>query len=454
MSRVLVPSDGSANAQYGVRYVVNEFMKNPQLKIHVLNVQPPFSKDVSRFTSKQARMEFHHVQAEKALAPVRQALESAGIAYTVHTEVGDAADCIADAARRLRCDRIVMSTARKSSLVRLVENSVTNQVFERTTVPVQAIAGSSASTLERVGIPAGVGAGLIVNMQHRILFASDGSRSAEGAMATALEFPWPTSAKVRAVVASTSVNWLPTASEHTRSAIEDSFEATAATARSTLAQRWPDAEAVVIDAPPAEAILAEALRFDASLIVLGWRGHGAFRRLLVGSVSRNISENALCPVLVVRNPVNSVRCFVVGFDDCPNAGRALDFLVSLAPTSDYRVILVNVVEPVMVPASLGRLPKTLRTQIRREVAAINLERQRDAHARVADGAAQLARAGWQVETEVLVGAPLAGLLKAFAQHRGDVLVLGARATSGVERLLLGSVANGALNNAPVVLLVP
>jgi len=51
MSRVLVPSDGSANAQYGVRYVVNEFMKNPQLKIHVLNVQPPFSKDVSRFTS-------------------------------------------------------------------------------------------------------------------------------------------------------------------------------------------------------------------------------------------------------------------------------------------------------------------------------------------------------------------------------------------------------------------
>lgn len=147
-----------------MRYVVSEFMKNPQLEIHVLNVQPPFSKDVSRFTSRQVRMEFHHEQAEKALAPVRQALESAGIAYTVHTEVGDAADCIADAARRLRCDRIVMSTARKSSLVRLVENSVTNQVLERTTVPVQVIAGSSASTLERVGIPAGVGAGLIVLM--------------------------------------------------------------------------------------------------------------------------------------------------------------------------------------------------------------------------------------------------------------------------------------------------
>lgn len=161
MSRILVPSDGSANAQYGVRHVVSEFMNDPQLEVHVLNVQRPFSKDVSRFTSKQARMEFHRERAEKALAPVRQALESAGIAYTVHTEVGDAADCIVAAARRLRCDRIVMSTARKSSLVRLVENSVTNQVLERTTVPVQVIAGSVASTLERVGIPAGFGAGLI-----------------------------------------------------------------------------------------------------------------------------------------------------------------------------------------------------------------------------------------------------------------------------------------------------
>ena len=107
-------------------------------------------------------MEFHQEQAEKALAPGRQALDRYGIQYTVHTEVGDKADCIADAARRLRCDRIVMSTARKSSQVRLVEDSVTNQVIERTTVPVEVIAGDAASSLERVGIPAGVGAGLLV----------------------------------------------------------------------------------------------------------------------------------------------------------------------------------------------------------------------------------------------------------------------------------------------------
>ncbi|WP_096697908.1 universal stress protein [Polaromonas sp. AER18D-145] len=162
MSRVLVPTDGSPNSLHGVRHVAREFKKNRELEIHVLNIQRAFSSEVARFTSRRDRMAFHQEQAQKALEPVRQALDRAGIPYTVHTEVGDKADCIADAARRLRCERIVMSTARKSSLIRWVEDSVTNQVIERTTVPVEVIAGDAASSLERVGIPAGVGAGLLV----------------------------------------------------------------------------------------------------------------------------------------------------------------------------------------------------------------------------------------------------------------------------------------------------
>lgn len=162
MLRVLIPSDGSPNSEYGVRHVVSEFMKNHDLEIHVLNVQPPFSKYVGDFTSKRTRMEFHEEQAEIALASVRKVLDESGIPYTVHIEIGDKANRIADVARRLQCDCIVMSTARKSSLVRLVENSVINQVIERTTVPVEVIPGDEASKLESVGIPAGVGAGLLV----------------------------------------------------------------------------------------------------------------------------------------------------------------------------------------------------------------------------------------------------------------------------------------------------
>lgn len=162
MLKVLVPADGSSTSQYGIRHVIGEFMKNRELEIHVLNVQPPFSRLISDFTSDSDRLEFHQEQADRALAAVRQTLDGVGVPYTVHTEVGDKADCIVEAAQRLQCDCIVMSTARKNSLVRMVENSVTNQVIERTTVPVEVIAGEAASTLERVGIPAGVGAGIAV----------------------------------------------------------------------------------------------------------------------------------------------------------------------------------------------------------------------------------------------------------------------------------------------------
>lgn len=81
-------------------------------------------------------------------------LDRFGIPYSVHIEVGERAASITDTARRLRCDQIVMSTARENSLTRFVENSVTNKVLELTSVPVELIAGDGMSKYERYGIPA------------------------------------------------------------------------------------------------------------------------------------------------------------------------------------------------------------------------------------------------------------------------------------------------------------
>lgn len=285
--------------------------------------------------------------------------------------------------------------------------------------------------------------------QHRILIATDGSPPAQAALETTLVFPWPSSSHGRAVVARSSALF---ASEETRSVVEESFKMTAFEAGNALTRRWPKSRVVVADGDPADAILAEAESFEASTVVLGWRGHGRFRRLLAGSVSRRVAEQASCPVLVVREAPAAVRRFVVGFDGCYNAERALDFLGSLEPGRGTRAILVNVVEPVTAP-SIGRLPASIRTRILGELATMNEEKRRQGQTLVDAGVARLQRAGWKAEGEIRPGAPLASLLKAVAEHRGDVLVVGARAVSGLERALLGSVAAGALNNSPVVLLV-
>jgi nucleotide-binding universal stress UspA family protein len=60
---------------------------------------------------------------------------------------------------------------------------------------------------------------------------------------------------------------------------------------------------------------------------------------------------------------------------------------------------------------------------------------------------RLHRAGWKVQEVIRIATPLAGLLDAAKAGRAAVLVIGARGTGGVEQLLLGSVAEGAVAGA-------
>lgn len=168
MPRILVPVDGSRNCQFAVKHVIKEFTNDAATEIHLLNVQAPFSRYIARFVSRKGLREYHREQAGKSLAPVRQMLDGFGIPYSVHAEVGDRAKSITDTARRLHCDRIVMSTARKNSLLRWIENSVTNKVIEMTPVPVAVIAGEDVSKFERYGVPAAIGAAAAL-----LLFAAD-----------------------------------------------------------------------------------------------------------------------------------------------------------------------------------------------------------------------------------------------------------------------------------------
>ncbi len=158
MQRVLVPVDGSKNSEFALRHIVNEFLKDSAMEVHLLNVQPPLSQHVAQFVSRRNRDDWHRDEAEKALAPARRLLEQHGVPHAASYKLGERAKTIVDEARRLRCTQIVIATARKNSLTRMLQDSTTNQVLELTTVPVEVIAGDSVSRLERWGLPAGIGA--------------------------------------------------------------------------------------------------------------------------------------------------------------------------------------------------------------------------------------------------------------------------------------------------------
>lgn len=160
MLRILVPISGSRNCHFAVQHVISEFMNNTAMEIHLLNVQAPLPRHIAKFVSAKTLHDYHQDESEKVLRPVRDLLDKFSIPYSVHAEVGESAKTITDTARRLHCHHIVMSTARKNSLTRLVENSVTNRVIALSSVPIEVVAGDAVSKWERYGIPAGIGVAL------------------------------------------------------------------------------------------------------------------------------------------------------------------------------------------------------------------------------------------------------------------------------------------------------
>jgi nucleotide-binding universal stress UspA family protein len=143
---------------------------------------------------------------------------------------------------------------------------------------------------------------------------------------------------------------------------------------------------------------------------------------------------------------------VLAVDGSPHSRRAAAFAARLAPPPGGRVTVVSVVEPVR-PPSMALLPAAIRGRIAGEAA--ELERARlDAAQRGAEAAARtMEKGGWRAKASVRTGVPLAELLEAVAEARADLLVLGARGTGGLARLLLGSVTEGALRLASVPVLV-
>ena len=160
MLKVLVPVDGSTNALRAVRHVISEYQRHHELELHLLNVQPRLSRYVTRFLSRGDRETWQQDRANLAIASAVALLTEADVPHHIHMAAGDSAAEICRTATSLSIHHIVMGRARKNSITRMLEDSVTNRVLELSSVPVEVVAGDAVSKWERWGLPAGaLGAG-------------------------------------------------------------------------------------------------------------------------------------------------------------------------------------------------------------------------------------------------------------------------------------------------------
>jgi nucleotide-binding universal stress UspA family protein len=141
----------------------------------------------------------------------------------------------------------------------------------------------------------------------RIMVGCDGSDTARGALAWALDEARLHQAEVTVVHAwePTFVDSYPvTAAPSVPAELEQAAEAVladAVDAADTSGLPGP-VERMLVKGSPAAAILRAADDLDADLIVMGTRGRGGFVGLLLGSVSRQVVSHADRPVVVVPPP--------------------------------------------------------------------------------------------------------------------------------------------------------
>lgn len=186
---------------------------------------------------------------------------------------------------------------------------------------------------------------------------------------------------------------------------------------------------------------------QAELIVVG-RGGSRLSGTLLGSTAQRVARNARTPVLLVRqHPSAHYRRAVVGFDESPDALRAARLARELTTAPEASVVVLHAYQDPRadLAPTLSRAASKAKWRAFAPVLADQVRRARKLLAMV-DPARR-----WSLSFKA--GDPRRRLLEAAQKKRADLVVVGSRSRRGVPRMLLGSVAESVLNQAPCDVLI-
>jgi nucleotide-binding universal stress UspA family protein len=185
---------------------------------------------------------------------------------------------------------------------------------------------------------------------------------------------------------------------------------------------------------PAPALLEAAQ--DAELLVVGSRGLGAFRGLLLGSVSQHVLRHAPCPVAVVRPSTTDAARIVVGVDGSEHATVAMRWAVEEARLRNAQLDVVHSWSaPLAEPGInlVGAFDPTVFEEVGRTVLEGTIDKV-DTSA-LPQPVKRVLRAGGAAPTILVAGEGAA------------LIVLGTRGLGGFKGLILGSVSDHVARHA-------
>ena len=276
----------------------------------------------------------------------------------------------------------------------------------------------------------------------KVLLAIDSSHSSH-VVDAAITGPWPAGSVFCAIGVVDTRLWdgLPALIEDERNKAELVVKA----ASDKLTQSGHRAFSEVKTGSPKKEISEYAKQWSADLIMVGSHRH-SLDRVLFGSVAQAVLRAAPCSVEVVRASAQLSKV-LLATDGSEVSALAVDFVACRPWPTQTQIRILSVVELLMpdMPSVLSPfappMPELVEQVIR--------EARERADKAVTDARETLERAGlkvcnWETTPE---GDPRATILDYAKSWDAGLIVLGSHGRHGLERILLGSVAEAVATHA-------
>jgi nucleotide-binding universal stress UspA family protein len=300
-TKILVATDGSEEAELAATTAAILAQKTGS-ELHVVHVfgigsvGPPVYPEATDLQGEALEEEAEERISEQR---AREVLEEAvgkvrsagGTVVEAHLLEGRTAPEIVALAEEIGAGLIVMGSRGRGGIRRALMGSVSDSVMRHAHCPVLVVRS------EPVSFPT------------KILLATDGSKDAELAIATAADLASSTGSELHVVSVFPGSAYVhpyyedrfPEAAERLRREAQEERQEMLDEQIERIRKAGGDvAQTHIRTGEAAEEIVALAEEMGAGLVVVGSHGLGGIRRALIGSVSAAVVPHAHCPVMVVR----------------------------------------------------------------------------------------------------------------------------------------------------------
>ena len=194
---------------------------------------------------------------------------------------------------------------------------------------------------------------------------------------------------------------------------------------------------------PSNVILDTAQSAKPDLILIGARGLGPIKELILGSVSHRVLLHAKCSTCILKAPLPTLQHILMPIEAQEDADRILKYVLSISFTTRPRITVMSVWPQPQLP-----WPITLGQSKLLEERALD-------HAReMAEDIAKRAKEkGFTSHATVGLGDPAFAILEQARLLKPDLIMVGSHGRKGISRFLLGSVSHTLVHQSPYPVLV-